>query len=48
VSDQERDKLVKETDEESGEDVEAHKFPNQDSTDEDSSDDVEAHKLPSS
>ena len=42
VSDQERDKLSNETDDEGGEDVEAHKLSN--AADEDS-DDVEAHKL---
>lgn|GEM_PF-4125590 len=50
MSDQERDKLVKETDEEGAEDVEAHKHGGRDQhsgrgADEDASDDVEAHKL---
>ena len=43
MSDQERDKLAKETDEESGEDVEAHHMSGRGANDEEG-DDVEAHK----
>ena len=45
MSDQERDQLAKETDEESTEDVEAHKHGTLGATDDDDGDDdVEAHK----
>lgn len=47
MSDQERDKLIKATDEDGGDDVEAHKHGHREadgSTDDDSSDDFEAHK----
>lgn len=53
MSDQERDKLSNETNDEGGEDVEAHKLSRDmnstrgadDAAEDDSSDDVEAHKL---
>ena len=50
MSDQERDKLQKETDENGAEDVEAHKHGGRDqlakqNDEDDGGDDVEAHKL---
>ena len=49
MSDQERDKHIKATEDEGGDDVEAHKHGHREADgaagDEDSSDDVEAHKL---
>lgn len=50
MSDQERDKLQKDSDEDGAEDVEAHKHGGRDmhghrGADEDTNDDVEAHKL---
>jgi hypothetical protein len=47
VSDQERDSLAKATEDESGDDVEAHKYGNvlPKENDEEGDDDVEAHKL---
>jgi hypothetical protein len=47
MSDQERDKHVKATDEDGGDEVEAHKHGHRDadSTNDDDGDDVEAHKM---